>query len=106
MPQYNMQCLESEGGCGHIIEFTCLMSELEEKRPKSCPKCRKRKTLQSMFFPPSAQVLTTLGHYADKNADKISADEKHHLTKEHNSYKERDTKWVEGPGGRMMRTEK
>lgn len=103
MPQYKMTCRKNLGGCGHVIEFTCLMSELKEKRPKSCPKCKKRKTLQSIFFTPSTQFYETLGHTADKNAEKISVDEKHHLTKQHNAYRKSDTKWIQGPNGRMMR---
>ena len=103
MPQYRLQCLESEGGCGHVIDFECLMSELDEKRPKSCPNCRKRKPLKSVFFSPKAHLLESIGHIADVNTDKISDDEKYHINKKNNEYKESDTKWVEGPGGRMQR---
>lgn len=96
MPQYRYECRQDLDGCGHIIDFECLMSELDDNRPKSCPKCRKRKSLQPILFTPTVNIPNTLGSRADKNTDTISADEQHHLTKEHNAYKEESAEpsWV------------
>jgi hypothetical protein len=76
------------------------MSELDDNRPKSCPKCRKRKSLTSVFFPPNVNIPSTLGSIAEKNTDRLSEDEKHHLNKKHNEYKDSsEPSWVSTDNG-------
>jgi len=66
------------------------MSEKDDKQPKSCPACRKRKPLHQLFGCAEVHVHTTLGVYADKQSTKLSADERHHLTNKHNEYRKSD----------------
>ncbi len=95
MARYTFLCDEDDSGCGHTFEIACSISEYEEKidRPQTCPECRKiksvRRDLQSdaiMYVGDSTPK--TLGAKCDKNSSRISADEKHHLNKKHNAYKE------------------
>ena len=100
MPTYEYNCDIEEGGCGETIEVRCSFSNKEQNRPKSCPKCRKRKYLYEVFSGGSSTLVPkTLGHLVDKNSSKISADEKYHLQKKHNEYRNPGGKWVDGKGG-------
>lgn len=100
MPQYEFQCKESLGGCGHTFLFTCPMSQLDEKKPKSCPECHKRKTIEPVFFAFTANIPNTLGSRADTNSDRMSADEKHHINKKNNEYKEGKAEdWIQTSQG-------
>ena len=96
MPQYKFTCREDFGGCGHEIVFECLMSELDDKKPKSCPKCRKKTSIKQVFFPPKVDIPTTVGSACDKNSDHISSDEQHHLHEKHNEYRRKpgETSWI------------
>jgi len=47
MPKYIHQCQNEE--CSEKIEFECKMSELDETRPKVCPKCSSTK-IESISF--------------------------------------------------------
>jgi primosomal protein N' len=88
MPTYTFECDEDSGGCGEIIEIRCAYAEKQSNKPKSCPKCKKRKSIIELFGSSnSIYIPKTLGSLVDKNTSKISTDEKIHLTKKHNEYK-------------------
>ena len=99
MPTYEYLCDEDDGGCGNIIEVSCLMSERENNLPKSCPKCKKRKSIRQLYGVGALHMPSTLGSLADKQTGKMSDDEKHHLTKKHNAYKETNNSWESTPHG-------
>lgn len=106
MPTYEFYCDPDEGGCGHVIEITCSYSDKDKSRPKSCPKCRKRKALIEIFGGASVFIPKTLGHSIDKNSAKISEDEKHHLNNKHNEYKKSDNEgpsWIATDNGMVHR---
>ena len=88
MPTYQFLCDSDDGGCDHVMEIICLASDREELRPKSCPKCRKRKTIHQVFGDIKSHIPKTLGYHADKQASKLSEDERTHLNKKHNEYKQ------------------
>lgn len=100
MPQYQFECNKDNGGCGNIIPLECLMSELDNKQPKSCPKCHKRKSIRQVLFPPIAHIPCTLGSLAEKNTASKSDDERHHLTEKFNEYKKPTApSWVDTDNG-------
>ena len=98
MPTYQFYCDPEDGGCSNIIEFNCLFSEKAENQPKSCNKCKKRKSLRELFGGEVVHIPRTLGSLADKRTAKLSEDEKNHLTIKNNSYRTRGS-WVETPDG-------
>ena len=71
MPEYSYRC----EGCAHKWSVVCGRSEYTDK--KSCPSCRKRKTVFRDFAEDqihtsvtlSLSEVKTLGHYADKQAE-------------------------------------
>ena len=105
MPTYQFQCDPDEGGCGHIMEIKCSFEDKKKNQPKSCPKCRKRKTIFELFGTANpVHIPVTLGSYADKKTAKMSEDEKHHRNIEDNKYKQhKHPGFIEGPEGRMIR---
>jgi putative FmdB family regulatory protein len=95
MPTYEYYCDPEDGGCGNSIEIRCSFEDKESNKPKSCRKCRKRKALREVFGSTETFIPKTLGSLMDKNSDKMSADEKHHLHKVHNAYKEsKEPSWI------------
>lgn len=92
MPTYIFKCDEEEG-CGHEWEFKCLMSELDDKKPKSCPQCKKRKTIHQVFGDVAVNIPKTLGSLADRNTSRLSEDERTHLHKKHHEYKDAPPTW-------------
>lgn len=100
MARYVYICDSNLSGCGRIIEFECLISELDELKPKSCPVCKKRKSLHQFFSPPTPSIPKTLGSLADKNHAKMSDDEKHHILEKNNAYRKSSTgRWHSTPEG-------
>ena len=99
MPKYIYECIGENGGCGHVWDFTCLMSELDDKKPKSCPQCKKRKPIAQRYGNINVSVPKTLGSLADRNARTLSLDEKHHLDTKHNEYKKAPPSWQPTPDG-------
>jgi len=98
MPTYQFHCDPDEKGCDHLVEVFCLYSQLEEKKPKSCPNCRKRKPFKKVLGGnPTLLMNNTLGMRVDKNSNKLSEDEKHHLQTKHNDYKDKSDgpAWVD-----------
>jgi hypothetical protein len=106
MPQYLFQCNETKGGCGASIHLTCLISELTEKTPKTCPNCGKRKYIQQILFAPNVSIPSTIGSLADRNASKMSSDELAHIKKENYKYRESNTTWEQQKDGTMKKVPK
>lgn len=107
MPTYEFYCDPDEGGCGNVIEIRCSFEEKDNNQPKSCRKCRKRKALRELFGNADAFIPKTVGHLIDKNSSKMSEDEKHHLHKVHNAYKESKDdgpSWVSTENGMVHRS--
>ena len=97
MPTYQYLCDQDDGGCNHVIEVTCSMSDRQAIQPKSCPKCRKRKSIRQVFCLAGCNINTTFGSHIDKQSDKMSEDEKHHLHEKHYAYRKGDGQpsWVQ-----------
>lgn len=96
MPTYTYQC----PSCGDF-EFRSSMSDYKNK--VKCPKCKKLSPRNVLSDAESTIVIgdsspKTVGAMAERNADKLSADEKHHLNKKHNAYKEQDLNKPLPPG--------
>ena len=105
MPTYQFQCDPDDKGCGEVIEVKCSFDDKEQNKPKSCPKCRKRKTIFEVFGTHNpVHIPCTLGMLADKNTSKMSKDEKIHRSKKDNEYKEhKHPGFIENPDGGFMR---
>ena len=100
MPTYQFYCDPDEGGCGNATEISCSFDDKEKSRPKSCRKCRKRKAIIEIFGGGAYLFIPeTLGHTMDRNSSKMSEDEKHHLNKKHNEYREPKGSWVATENG-------
>lgn len=103
MPQYPFLCDPNEGGCGNTLTLECSISEYPTKQRKSCPKCKKRKPWIRDFSHNDNPVFMpkSLGHHIDRQSDRMSADEKHHLTTKHNEYKDQrpPSSWTPTPDG-------
>lgn len=97
MARYTYQCYKDDGGCDHVFEIACTIAEYQEKhadKQHTCPNCRKRKPVNRNYQIDGPMYVgdstpKTLGALADRNTSKISVDEKHHLNKVHNEYKEK-----------------
>ena len=98
MPTYQFYCDPDDDGCSEVTEFCCLYADKQKNQPKSCPKCRKRKALRELFGGEVVHIPSTLGSLAEKNAGKMSADEKNHLNTRHTAYKTQGN-WVETADG-------
>lgn len=90
MPTYQYLCDSDDGGCGEVTEVNCLMSEIDDKQVKSCPSCAKRKPLRRLFGCAEVHIQHTLGSFADKHQSHLSEDERHHIHKKNNKYREHD----------------
>ena len=73
--------------CNNLVQFECLMSELDKVEPKSCPQCTSI-NMQPIFFPPTVNIFQTVGSLADKNTSTMSADEQHHIISKNNEYRD------------------
>lgn len=91
MPNYTYECNK----CHSKFELFSSISEYQSK-PK-CQHCQSLKTQRSYeddmrtisaSVKKSDNELKTVGDLANRNRDKMSNDEKNHLHKRHNSYKE------------------
>ena len=86
MPLYTYACKK----CGSFEVFA-QMADSDKK--VDCPECGKQCdrdliTDALSVFGAGISGPVTLGHHADKNADRMSDDEKAALYKKHNAYKE------------------
>ena len=103
MRTYQYHCDQDDGGCDNLIEIKCAYADKDQNKPKSCSKCKKRKSIHEVFGGGAALFIhNTLGVLVDKNNNKISADEKHHLNEKHNAYKKlknSEGSWVQTPDG-------
>lgn len=91
MPNYTYQC----NNC--IKKFELFSSISAYKPDPKCPHCQSNKTERSYeddlitisgSVKKSDNELKTVGDLANRNRDRMSNDEKNHLYKQHNSYKE------------------
>jgi len=82
MPEYGFECYEEDGGCNCQFDITCSRDDIEGKKPK-CPNCKKKKAVSRNFSLGNVIVFDatpqTVGALADKNGDKVSADERAYL---------------------------
>jgi len=94
MPEYTFQCDEEYGGCGHT--FTKYMSIQNYTDKQTCPTCSKRKTIRRKLCDDLLSINAgikksddevTVGHLASRNTERMSDDEKSHLTHKHNEYR-------------------
>lgn len=106
MPTYEFYCDPDDGGCGNVIEIRCSFDDKDTNQPKSCRKCRKRKALREVFGSADAFIPKTVGSLIDKNSGKMSEDEKQHLNKVHNAYKEKGDgpSWIPTENGMVHRS--
>ena len=107
MPTYTYQCSQ----CKNIFELFFYIKDYKEH--PACINCKCYKTSRvyeidmltiSGSVRKSDSELKTIGDLAQRNSDKMSDDEKHHLYLKHNSYKE-DPNPKELPSG-MSRVKK
>jgi putative FmdB family regulatory protein len=91
MPNYSYQCLD----CKSKFELFFYIKDYQEK-PK-CIKCNKKNTERMYIIDVASQSasvkkmdseLKTIGDLARRNSDRLSEDEKQHLYKKHNEYKD------------------
>lgn len=88
MPTYTYQC----PSCGDF-ELRSAISEYKDK--VKCPNCKKVSPRNVLADAESTITIgdsspKTVGAKAERNADKLSKDEKEYLHKKHNAYKEPD----------------
>ena len=93
--RYTFLCDTEDGGCGTSFELSCLLEDYETtiNRPQTCPNCRKRKSVHRDLQTDAPIHVgdsspKTVGSVCDKNSSRMSEDQKIHLTKKHNEYKE------------------
>ena len=97
MPIYSFFCSK----CQDDFEIVQKISEYSGKA--KCPNCHK-KSSQRLYDVPHCSIilgnheLKTVGHVVDRNTEKMSNDEKSHLTHKHNEYKY-NKKYKELPRG-------
>lgn len=94
MPEYSYCCEK----CNNKFSIVCSIRDYTENA--ICDKCRSNKTYRlyqedlstlNMSIKLSDSEVKTLGHLANRNAEKLSEDHKEHLHNKHNAYKEKDT---------------
>lgn len=91
MPNYSYVCQ----ACLNEFELFYYIKDYQSE-PK-CPRCNKYQTHRMLILDVSTQShsvkksdneLKTVGDLANRNRDRLSEDEKRHLYKKHNAYKE------------------
>ena len=91
MPLYPFECLTGQDylGCGAVFDITCTMSEISTIKPE-CPKCGQVDSVFRVWHGYDAAPYheTTLGSLADRNAAKLSDDEKLYLKEKYRTKKE------------------
>tara|TARA_R100000306_G_C4360489_1_gene134990 strand:- start:831 stop:1238 length:408 start_codon:yes stop_codon:yes gene_type:complete len=91
MPSYIFTCYEDEKGCGHTFDILATMDEAPSLKP-TCPNCHKRKSVARNYELQNVVVYdsspTTLGSLADRNSERMSDDQKNHLTNKNNAYRD------------------
>jgi hypothetical protein len=91
MPTYIFKCDNEEGGCGHTWETEALMCEIERLHPV-CPECKQVEAVGRDWLAENVgmqMVCTTLGAFTERKTDRMSEDEKIHLHKTQNAYKDK-----------------
>jgi len=94
MPEYTFVCNTDKGGCGHTFSMIMSMAEYSDKQ--KCPSCKKIKAVCRCLEADLPTINTsvrrsddqvTVGELAKRNSERLSSDEKAHLTEKHNEYK-------------------
>ena len=94
MPNYTYEC----NACHYVFELFSTIKDYQES-PK-CVKCNSKKTSRMLAedamtlnssVKKSDSELKTIGDLANRNRDKMSEDQKTHLHKKHNDYKEKES---------------
>ena len=93
MPVYSFLCDKEEDGCNKRFQKTLSFTEYDEKvihNRVTCPNCKKRKPVIVELNTPLHVGVSgrTVGVIAERNDTRISKDEKHHLHKKNNAYRE------------------
>lgn len=84
---YDFECYPEDGGCGNQFEVKCSMDEIVGLKPK-CPVCKSKRGVARNYSGVHVfEGTKTLGSLADKNASKMSSDQKQYLTQQHTEYK-------------------
>lgn len=89
---YSFYCFADEGGCNYPFTIISTMDKISNLKPK-CPNCGKTR---SVFRDFAADTIhgnagtKTLGMLAEKNANRMSEDEKKALHDKHHEYMKRD----------------
>jgi len=77
------------------------MNEVSQLKP-TCSSCKKRKPVRRNYVAENCNVVDitpkTVGSMANKNANKLSADEKASIHRENNAYKNKPLEIPLGPG--------
>lgn len=88
MPTYDFTCRIEFGGCGHEFDIFCGMDEISDARPE-CPECHlEDPVFREWSACQVAPIPKTLGMLADRNASKMSSDEKKFLKEKYKTKKE------------------
>jgi len=92
MITYVFTCYEEDGGCGHTFEVEAHMSDVKGLKPR-CPECRKIKSVARDFCAEDKSFVdaspTTVAALAERNTSRLSTDEKHHIHKKLNAYRDK-----------------
>lgn len=90
MPQYQFECRREYDGCGFVFDIFCGMDEISEKTENiECPECHsKTAVFRDWGIGCAPSTFTTLGMLADRQAAKLSKEEKQHLREKHKTKKE------------------
>lgn len=91
---YTFICDPDENGCGHTFEISCWISEYDAcTKELKCPECGKKESLVRDYLNDSVHTSViksdseiTIGHLAERNSKRMSAEEKARLNYEHNKY--------------------
>lgn len=90
MPEYTYECDK----CKSSFSVICSISEYKEHPKCDCGSKKTNRLYAEDCLTINGSVkksdseLKTIGDLANRNRDKLSEDEKHHLYKKHNDYKE------------------
>tara|TARA_R110002051_G_scaffold322194_2_gene412030 strand:+ start:2395 stop:2820 length:426 start_codon:yes stop_codon:yes gene_type:complete len=108
MPEYSYSCDPQDGGCGYF--FTVSQNRSEYKQLKRCPECKKHRLIRDYETDTVhtsvklSDSSVTLGHLADRNSSKMSADQKAVLKQKHNKHREENKDALPVKGTRIKRT--
>jgi len=87
-------CDTDENGCGHTFEIHCWISEYDAcTKELKCPQCGKKQSIKRDYQTDSIHTSViksdseiTIGHLAERNSKRMSAEQKARINYEHNKY--------------------